>query len=406
MPKFKYFAYTDEGDLVDGEIESSDLETARESLIKRDITPYEIKLIGKSIVNYNFSLKRENAPLNEQQIAEFTREVATLLEANIPVDQSFRIISTQLGKKTYKPIAKDILTCLIDGGSLSDSLARHGSTFNQEYINVVRVGEKVGKIGSSFKDLADMLERRTEIRTKLRSALIYPSLLIIMALISTGVIVGTLVPNIAPIFEENNQPIPSGLQFLIDLIDSWPIILSLICCISIIVLLVKRTADNKRDVRITIDKFKLRVPIIGELLAQNNLARFSRTVGSMLKSGVPLIQGLESGYAAMQNDYFKSTFENLTQDVKSGARLSSSITNIEYIPAMVIQMVNIGEETGRLDDMLLRVANIFEKKTQTSIERAMSLLTPILTIIIAAVVGGLIITVMNAVLSINDLAGR
>jgi general secretion pathway protein F len=406
MPKFKYFAYTDEGDLVDGEIESSDLESARETLIKRDITPYDIKLIGTSIVNYNISLKKENAPLSEQHIAEFTREVATLLEANIPVDQIFKIISTQLGKKTYKHIAKDILLCLIDGGSLSDALARHGSTFNQEYINVVRVGEKVGKIGPSFKDLADMLERRTEIRTKLRSALIYPSLLIIMAVISTGVIVGTLVPNIAPIFEENNQPIPSGLQFLIDLIDSWPIILAFICCIGIIILFVKRTADNRRDLRITLDKFKLRVPIIGELLVQNNLARFSRTVGSMLKSGVPLIQGLESGYAAIQNDYFKSAFENLTHDVKSGARLSSSITNIEYIPAMVIQMVSIGEETGRLDDMLLRVANIFEKKTQTSIERAMSLLTPILTIIIAAVVGGLIITVMNAVLSINDLAGR
>jgi len=406
MPKFKYFAYTDDGDLVDGEIESSDIESARETLIKRDITPYEINIIGRSFVNYNIRITKDKTTLSEQQLCEFTREIATLLEANIPLDQSFKIISSQIGKKSHKYIANDILSCLVDGGSFSDALMRHSAIFHQEYINVVRVGEKVGRLGSALKDLADMLERRSEIKNKLRSALIYPSLLIIMAVISTGVIVGTLVPNIAPIFEENNQPIPSGLQFLIDLIDSWPMLLAFSSLIATIIVFVKRTAANKRDWRIAIDKYKLKIPIIGELLVQNNLARFSRTVGSMLKSGVPLIQGLESGYAAIQNDYLKNAIENLTEDVRSGARLSNSITNIEYIPAMVIQMVSIGEETGRLDDMLLRIANIFEKKTQTSIERAMSLLTPILTIMIAAVVGGLIITVMNAVLSINDLAGR
>ena len=151
---------------------------------------------------------------------------------------------------------------------------------------------------------------------------------------------------------------------------------------------------------------KLNVPIAGILISENTLARFSRTVGSMLKSGVPLIQCLESGHIAIQNYYFKSKFEDLTKQVISGARLSHSMKEVEFISPMVMQMVSIGEETGRLDDMFLRIANILEKKTQATIERMMGLLTPILTIMIAGAVGGLIITIMNAVLSINDLAGR
>jgi general secretion pathway protein F len=133
--------------------------------------------------------------LSEQEIAEFTREIATLLEANIPLDHCLRIISSQTTRKKYNNLAKDILANLEAGTSLSDSFSNYGDVFNREYINIIRVGEKVGKVDLSLKDLADMLERRIEIKNSLRSALIYPSLLIIMALISTTVIIGTLVPN-------------------------------------------------------------------------------------------------------------------------------------------------------------------------------------------------------------------
>jgi general secretion pathway protein F len=227
-----------------------------------------------------------------------------------------------------------------------------------------------------------------------------------MALISTAVIIGTLVPNIAPIFKENGQPIPSGLQFIIDIVDAWQIIFGVIIVLVVIFFVLTKLSKDRRDWLISFDKMTLNIPVAGNLISENTLARFSRTVGSMLKSGVPLIQCLESGHIAIQNNYFKTRFEDLTKQVTSGARLSHSMKDVEFIPSMVMQMVSIGEETGRLDEMFLRIANILEKKTQTTIERMMGLLTPILTIMIAAVVGGLIITVMNAVLSINDLAGR
>lgn len=406
MPKFKYQSYSNEGDLVEGEIEAIDLKSASDQLQKLDITPFEIKVVGISLLSYEINVFKKKSVLNDLEVAEFTQEIATLLQANIPVDQSFKIMATNPGRKNYNTIAKDILTNLIDGASLSEALMHYSGIFNQEYINIVRVGEKIGKLGPALKDLAEMLERRIEINNRLRSALIYPALLIVMALVSTSVIVSTLIPNIAPIFVENGQPIPDGLQFIIELVDNWQIIITTFVILFSLFIIVRRTAEKRLDWLIYIDKLKIKTPIIGELLAQNTLARFSRTVGSMLKSGVPLIQGLESGYNTVQNKYFKNAFIEMTEQVRSGARLSVTINNIEFVPVMAVQMITIGEETGRLDEMLIRLANIFEKKTQSSIERAMGLITPILTIFIAVIVGGLIVTVMNAVLSINDLAGR
>jgi general secretion pathway protein F len=405
MAKFKYRAYTNEGDLVEGEIETSDISEVSSILLERQIVPYEIQNTNKSLFNFNFKFNKKTKSLSGQEIAEFTREIATLLEANIPVDQCLKIISSQTTRKKYNNLAKEILANLEEGSSLSDSFYNYGDVFNREYINIIRVGEKVGKVDLSLKDLADMLERRIEIKKRLQSALIYPSLLIIMALISTAVIIGTLVPNIAPIFKENGQPIPSGLQFIIDIVDAWPIMFGMVIVLMVIFFVLIKLSKDRRDWLISFDKMTLNIPVAGNLISENTLARFSRTVGSMLKSGVPLIQCLESGHIAIQNNYFKTRFEDLTKQVTSGARLSHSMKDVEFIPSMVMQMVSIGEETGRLDEMFLRIANILEKKTQTTIERMMGLLTPILTIMIAAVVGGLIITVMNAVLSINDLAG-
>jgi len=405
MAKFKYRAYTNEGDLVEGEIETSDISEVSSILLERQIVPYEIQSTNKSLFNFNFKFNKKTKSLSGQEIAEFTREIATLLEANIPVDQCLKIISSQTTRKKYNNLAKEILANLEEGSSLSDSFYNYGDVFNREYINIIRVGEKIGKVDLSLKDLADMLERRIEIKKRLQSALIYPSLLIIMALISTAVIIGTLVPNIAPIFKENGQPIPSGLQFIIEIVDAWPVMFGMVIVLMVIFFVLIKLSKDRRDWLISFDKMTLNIPVAGSLISENTLARFFRTVGSMLKSGVPLIQCLESGHIAIQNNYFKTSFEDLTKQVTSGARLSHSMKDVEFIPSMVMQMVSIGEETGRLDEMFLRIANILEKKTQTTIERMMGLLTPILTIMIAAVVGGLIITVMNAVLSINDLAG-
>lgn len=406
MTTFHYRAFNHLGDMLEGEVEASTVEEAESLLFRRGLTTIDIKVVGEQksnlLTHVSFGKKKPSAA----QIAAFTREFATLEEADVPLDQSLRILSTQSASPVLRDLAQAILNRIIDGVSLSEALSNWPDIFNREYINVVREGEAIGKVGLALTNLAEMLERQIELRGRIQSALVYPALLIVLALVSTGVVVGTLVPSIAPIFADNGRPMPSGLQFILDAEENSSIIVSAAFFLIIILIFLRKYSQKQPAFLIAIDHFYLKIPVIGVLLAQFSTARFANTLGSMLKAGVPLLQALESGRSAVINHYINSELSGVIEDVRSGSHLSSSLNKIDHFPPVAIQMISIGEETGKLDVMLLRVANMFERQTQRSIERVMGLLTPVLTILIAAVVGLLIMTVMDAVLGINELAGK
>lgn len=403
MPTFKYRAYSGSGDLLEGEIEARNSDEAEDTLFRRGLTPFETREAkSASITQISFGSRG----LNATQIAGFTREFATLEQADVPLDQSLRILAAQSATPALRDLAQEILARIVDGASLSDALSRRPDIFGAEYINIVREGETVGRVGSALMDLAEMLERRLELRARVQSALIYPALLITLAIISTGVVLGTLVPSIAPIFADNGKEMPSGLQFILNIEANAGTIGLVLGAIAASIALAYKMAQTRPTWQIAIARFYLRIPVVGSLLSQFATARFSRTLGSMLKAGVPLLQGLESARAAVSNKFLNNELAGVIEAVRGGANLSGALGNVPYLPTVATQMISIGEETAQLGDMLLRVAAMFERQTQRSIERAMGLLTPMLTIFIAGVVGGLIMTVMDAVLSINDLAAK
>lgn len=403
MPTFKYRAYSATGDLAEGEIEARTEAEAEDQLFRRGLTPFETREAGAS-GGLNFNLSFGGRRISTAQLASFTREFATLEQADIPLDHSLRILSAQSANPALRELADEILARIVDGSSLSDAMAKRPDVFGKDYVNVVREGETVGRVGESLNDLADMQERNLELKSRIQSALVYPALLITLAIISTGVVLGTLVPNIAPIFADNGRPMPSGLQFIIDAESHWVEILIAFGIFVAGIFMVRQMAKTRPALRAAIDRTYLRLPIVGPLLAQHATARFSRTLGSMLKAGVPLLQALESARAAVTNMHLNNQLVDVIEAVRGGAHLSDALARVEPLPPVAPQMIGIGEETGQLDSMLLRIASMFERNTQRYIERAMGMLTPALTITIAGVVGGLIMTVMDAVLGINELA--
>jgi general secretion pathway protein F len=405
MPNFHYRAYTAAGDLEEGDIEAPSSGDAEETLWRRGLTPFDTRESRKQGSGAFFQLSRRRIP-NATQLASFTREFATLEEADIPLDQSLRLLATQSQSPVLRDLTLEIIARIVDGAALSEALGERADVFGAEYINVVREGETVGKLGVALSDLADMLERRMELRARIQSALVYPALLIILAIASTAIVLGTLVPNIAPIFTDNGRPMPSGLQFILDAESNWRSIVGVIMTFIASIMLFYRMAASRPRWRQTIDRFYLQIPYAGALYSQTSMARFSRTLGSMLKAGVPLLQALESARMGTMNAYLNSQLVEAIASVRSGSHLSVALGQIEHIPAAVPQIISIGEETGKLGEMLLRIATMFEKKTHRSIERLMGLLTPLLTVLIAGVVGGLIMTVMDAVLGINELATK
>jgi general secretion pathway protein F len=404
MPTFKYRAYSVSGDLVEGEIDARSGDDAEDALFKRGLTPFETQEAKPASPFASISFGKGGP--NPAQIASFTREFATLEQADVPLDQSLRILAAQSPSEALRALAQELLAHIVDGASLSDALSRRPDVFSPEYVNVVREGETVGRVGPALDDLAEMLERRLELKARVQSALIYPALLITLAIISTGVVLGTLVPSIAPIFADNGKDMPSGLQFILDIEANGGYIALAFGLAAAAVALVYKMAQTRPAWQIAIARFYLRLPVVGGLLSQFATARFSRTLGSMLKAGVPLLQGLESARTAVSNKFFNEELAGVVEAVRGGSNLSSALAGVPHLPPVATQMITIGEETAQLGDMLLRVASMFERQTQRSIERAMGLLTPALTIGIAAVVGGLIMTVMDAVLSINDLAAK
>ena len=405
MATFRYRAYSAAGDLEEGEIEASAPDAAEDALWRRGLTPFETREVAaKTVAAPRFSLGGRGLKLAE--LTSFTREFATLEEADIPLDNGLRILAAQSPTPAQRELAESILKRVVDGMSLSDALARRPEIFSTEYINVVRAGETIGKVGQALGDLADMMERRLELRSRITSALVYPALLISLAIVSTGVVLATLVPNIAPIFVDNNRPMPAGLQFILDAEANWRVIAAVLGAVALGIFLLARMASQRPSWLEARDRQMLRAPYVGPLLAQHETARFMRTLGSMLKAGVPLLPALESARTAVANRYLSARIETATEEVRGGAHLSAALGRIDLLPRVAPQMAAIGEETGKLDAMLMRVAIMFERQTQRAIERAMGLVTPVLTILIALVVGGLIMTVMDAVLSINELATK
>jgi len=407
MAAFTYRAYSSLGDVEEGQIQAKTREDAEEELWRRGLTPLETReTSGRAEAGGGRVALFGGKRLKPQQLASFTREFATLEQADVPLDQSLRLLSTQNATPALRDLAKEILRHIVDGASLSESLTRQQGVFAADYINVVRAGESMGNVGQSLGDLAEMLERRLEVRARIQSSLVYPVLLIVLAIFSTGVVLGTLVPNIAPIFSDNGKPMPAGLQFIIDAESNWPIIIGALIALGLGVFLFFRYAAERPALRTQIDHFYLRLPAVGPWLSQHETARFTRTLGSMTRAGVPLLQGLESARAVVVNRHISGEIDTAIETVRSGGSLSAALAKADGVPLVATQMIAIGEEVGKLDDMLLRVATMFERQTQRSVERVVGLMTPILTIFIAAVVGGLIMTVMDAVLGINDLASK
>jgi len=408
MTTFHYRAFTAGGDLREGDIDAGTLEEAEDALWRQGLTPFETEIVagsGPGAERQSFRIGGRRGP-NVAEIAGFTREFATLEQASIPLDQSLRLMASQTASPAQAELAADILKRIVDGASLSEALSHRSDAFNEEYLNIVRAGEAIGDVGASLANLAETLERRLELRGRIQSALIYPALLITLAIISTGVVVGTLVPSVAPIFADNGKDMPAGLKLIIDAEAQWPWFVGALAALIAGGFMLRSMARARPPLGIALDHFFLRLPQVGELLALNETARFARTLGAMTTSRAPLLQGLESARAVVGNRYLKHQLEAVIDAVRSGAGLSASLAGVDKFPPLATQMIGVGEEVGKVDVMLLRVASMFERQTQRSIERVMGLVTPVLTILIAVVVGGLIMTVMDAVLGINELATK
>ena len=413
MSTFQYRAYTRQGVVTSGTIVAEELDAAIEALYGCGLTPVETVLcvdsegqpaarpIERSTLGLRWS---GSARVGLKELSAFTTELASLVSSGVPVDASFRVLAGAGALPRRIALANGLLKDILAGLQLSEAMARRPQVFPADYVAILAGGEAGGKTAQALNLLAEMLARRVEIRNKIRGSLVYPAILLMMSLMSIAVIVFVLIPNLTPIFSDAGLPLPGILAVLADLPDNWPkLLLSGVLGTIVGWIVYRRIAGDEMTMR-KLDHLKWRLPIIGPLVQRREAGQFARSAGSLLEARVPLMAALQTARSLVSNRYLSARYSDAIGRVPEGKPLNQVLEGAGLFPPAMIRLVAVGEETGQLAKMLVRVASSLENEVQSRIEQLVGLLTPLLTVGIGGLVGGLILQVMSAVLSINNLA--
>ena len=406
MPRFSYTAYDESGQRASGVVESDSREAAVESLFRQG--RYPLELTEGSRVRSERWWEREvfgSRALSRSGLALLTRELATLVKADLPLDEALHIASLQpLMPARVRQVVGSILDRVREGGSLSEGCDAQVGAFPAYYSRIVHAGETAGTLGETLDELAGFLERSAEFRARIGSALLYPALLLVAAAGALAVIVGVLIPTIAPLFKDAGVQPPFIIQFLVDVQEAitnhW--LLALLFIAALIVGCIALAQNNSWRHRR--DRMLLQLPLVSNLILNSQTATMSRTLGTLIRSGVPLLSALQITAKALSNRAMAAAVEQSAEEVKEGATLMASLTRAGIFPELALRLAGVGEQTGQLEVMLERVAVIYEATLQRQLLRVTSLLTPVLTIVIGVLVGGLLLSVMSAIFSVNELA--
>jgi general secretion pathway protein F len=404
MPLFEYKAVAPSGETVRGTMEAGSEAAVIAKLQEGGNIPLSAFEAGKGGLGLDL-LRLKRRGMNLREVGQFTQQLATLLGAGLPLDRSLQVLLELAENVRVKQTLTSVRDQVREGGSLSDALdAQHGS-FSRLYINMVRAGEVGGSLDQTLERLADYLERSKDLKDSVVSAMIYPIMLMLLAGGSLVLLLVYVIPQFTPIFEELGGDLPLITRIVLGagavLQNFWWGLIGLV--VLAVVLFRRMLADAEK--RLRWDTRVLGTRWIGDLVAKMEIARLSRTLGTLLSNGVPLLSGLSIASKVMNNTMLRKSVEQTTQEVKTGGGLARNLAETGQFPRLALQMVSVGEETGQLDSMLLKVADTYDKEVRNTIDRLLGIFTPVITILMAGMIGTIVMSVLLAILSVNELVG-
>ena len=342
--------------------------------------------------------------MSRQQVADFTRELAVMLGAGQDLDRSLRFLVETAPSRRVGSTVEALRQTVRDGGSLARALAENAASFPRLYIGMVRAGEAGGTLAPTLDHLATLLERERGLASTVKSAMIYPALLLIAAIGSIIMLLTQVLPQFVPLFEQSGAQLPAPTRILLllgDLVSNWGAYAAVV--LLLLLLLAKHTLKQPAP-RLKADTLMLRLPVFGSLQRELVAARFTRTLGTLLINGVPLIAALGIVQDAIGNRAAVAAVGQAALMAKSGAGLARPLEQSGLFPARTTHLLRLGEETAQLGPMALRAAEIHEERTRLGVQRLVALLVPAITVVMGAAIAGIIASLLLAMLSLNDLA--
>lgn len=404
MPLYRYKAVAADGELLQGEMEGSD----QAAVIAKIQSSGYIPIRAKPVSNHHFGFLFHRKLLRPHRIARrelavFTQELSSLLHAGLPLDRALQTMIEVTDDSHSRSLTSNIQEAVRGGAAFSEALEAHKNTFSRFYVSMVRAAEAGGMLHLGLARLVEYLERSKALKDSVLSALIYPGILVAVSSVSLLIILTYVVPQFTQLFADAGRALPVSTRVVISaaalLRDYW----WLLVMSAIALALYLRSLLANASGRYRWDRLLLHLPIVGELIRRMDMARFSRSLGTLLASGVPLLAGLSIVKDIVSNRVLSDTLDVAADTLKAGRSLAEQLMSTGLFPALGLQMIKVGEETGRLDEMLLRVADIYDREVATAIQRMLALLEPVLIVGLGLVIASIIMSILVAIISINEL---
>ncbi|WP_019675190.1 type II secretion system F family protein [Arsukibacterium perlucidum] len=382
---YQYKGVNRRGKKADGELKGNSIAEVKALLRQQGITPSRVKRKPKSL----FSSERK---ITAADIAVVTRQIATMLGAGVPLVQSVDLIANGSDNKSLGTLMQKISVKIQAGLPLSEVLREHPKYFDELYCDLVKSGEQSGALDRIFDRIAIYKEKAEALKSKIKKAMFYPVAVLVVAAIVTSILLIFVVPQFAEIFAGFGAQLPAFTLFVLGVSELmqqywWVVLFGLIAFGYV----VKKAYANSLKFRTRADAMILKAPVIGNILNKAAVARFARTLSTTFAAGVPLIEALESAAGASGNEIYRNAIMYIREEVSSGTQMYLAMKQTKQFPEMVVQMVSIGEESGALDGMLEKVANIYEQEVDDAVDGLTALLEPMIMAVLGVVIGGLII---------------
>ncbi|MDP5293435.1 type II secretion system F family protein [Oceanimonas sp. CHS3-5] len=404
MALFHFKAVSQNGEEQEGRLEGADQQAIVLQLQQRGLIPLSVEPAGErstGLLNMKLSLGRSNT--GERHIQALTQDLAALLKAGVPLERALGIMIQVRDREEDTHLLSRIREGIQRGQALSVVLAEQNAGFSPFYLNMIRAAEISGNLDQGLADLAHYLERSRRLREKALSALIYPLILLLVSAASLLIILTYVIPQFQQLFADMGQAMPLPTRIVIgaaDFIKSFGLWLLLGLLLG---LLYARRRLREPGIRLAWHRLLLRLPLAGPLIQRLEVARFTRSLGTLMKGGVPLLGALDIARQTLGNQLLIDILAEAGGELKEGKRLAEPLQASGRFPPLAIQMIRVGEETGQLEDMLLKVADTYDREVENTIQRLLTILEPVLILGLGMLIAGIIISMLVAILSINEL---
>jgi len=400
VPRFKWEGRVVGGGTQSGTIEAINETVVRSQLRQQRIIPTKIKKLSerKNIVLFKPKVKAKT-------LAIFTRQLATMIDAGLPLVQSLDILADQEENVTFKEILSQVKDDVESGMTFAAALKKHPKAFNDLYTNMVVAGEEAGTLDIILNRLATFIEKAEALRRKIKSAMMYPMIVTFVAVVVVGILMVFVIPTFEKMFREAGQQLPGLTQLVVDISkfirSHILIVIGIVIALIIAIRYIRKTDKGKK----AIDKMLLSLPIFGILLRKVAVARFTRTLSTLMQSGVPILDGLQLVAKTSGNKVIEDAVMEARENISSGENIAEPLERSKVFPPMVTRMISVGENTGALDQMLNKIADFYEDEVDTAVAGLTSMLEPLMIVFLGGVVGTIVIAMYLPIFNMANAIG-